>query len=273
MEELQDRFKLMSKTKSVSILNQNYNEPITCLTAYSSGIAKLLDGIVDIILIGDSLGSTLYGMKNSRGVTLNMMKLHGLAVNKSISKSITILDMPFNTYRNKSEALRNAKILLNFTKSKMLKLEINDNIEIIKHLSDKKINVVAHLGVTPQSFTNFSKIKAVGKKNNERKKLIKLALESERAGAKIILLECVFQETAKEITSLVQVPTIGIGSSKFCDGQVLVFDDLINIKNTHKFPKFVKNYLDFDKLAKKAIQNFNQDVKKRKFPSKKYSYQ
>lgn len=272
MEELQDQFKLMLKKKSVSILNKIFNEPVTCLTAYSPGIAKLLDGLVDIILIGDSLGSTLYGMKNSRGVTLDMMKLHGFAVIKKVSKSFTILDMPFNTYRNKSEALKNARLLLNYTKTNMLKLEINNNIEIIKHLSERNINVVAHIGVTPQSYTDFSKIKAVGKKNNERNKLIELALESEKAGAKIIVLECVFQKTAQEITALVQIPTIGIGSSKFCDGQVLVFDDLINVNNDQKFPKFVKNYLNFNKLAKQAIKNFNQDVKKRKFPSKKYSY-
>ena len=273
MEELQDQYKLMLKKKSVSILNKIFKEPITCLTAYSSGVAKLLDGLVDIVLIGDSLGSTLYGMKNSRGVTLDMMKLHGLAVTKNVSKSISILDMPFNTYQNKSQALKNARLLLNFTGARMLKLEINQNIEIIKHLSDKNINVVAHIGVTPQSFTNFKKIKAVGKKINDKKRLTKLALECEKAGAKIIFLECVFQEAAKEITSLLQIPTIGIGSSKFCDGQVLVFDDLININNGHKYPKFVKNYLDFDKLAKQAIKNFNQEVKKRKFPNKKYTYQ
>ena len=262
------------KKKIVKILNKKFHYPITCLTAYSPSIAKILDGNVDIVLIGDSLGTTLYGMKNSQSVTLNMMKIHGLAVTNNINKSITVIDMPYKTYENKLQALKNAKTLLNFTKAKMIKLEINrSNLPIVKYLSSKNLNVVAHIGVTPQSFVNFKKIKAVGKTKKESQNLIKLALNAEKAGAKAILLECITEETAKKITSSISLPTIGIGSSKYCDGQVLVFDDLIKIDKEQYFPKFVKNYLNFDELASNAVKKFSTDVRQKKFPSKKYSYQ
>ena len=262
------------RKKIKKILNKRFIRPITCLTAYSSSVAKILDGNVDLILIGDSLGSTLYGMNNTQGVTLDMMKSHGLSVIKNVRESITIIDMPNKTYNDKKQALKNARTLLKYTKAKMLKLEINKkNVQIIKYLSDKGYNTIAHIGVTPQKFVDFKKIKIAGKTNYEKKNLIKLALDAENAGAKCILLECVSKSTAKEITSSVSVPTIGIGSSKFCDGQVLVFDDLINIDNNSKKPKFVKTYVNFGNLAVKAVKSFSKDVKKGSFPSKKYSYQ
>ena len=261
------------KKKLVKILNKKFNYPITCLTAYSPSIAKILDGNVDIVLIGDSLGTTLYGMKNSQSVTLNMMKIHGLAVTNNVNKSITVIDMPYKTYENKLQALKNAKTLLNFTKAKMIKLEINrSNLPIVKYLSSKNLNVVAHIGVTPQSFVNFKKIKAVGKTKKESQNLIKLALNAEKAGAKAILLECITEKAAKKITSTVSIPSIGIGASKNCDGQILVFDDLINLKIGKKKPKFVKKFLDFEKLLKNAVKKFSQEVREKKFPSKKYSY-
>ncbi len=261
------------KKKLIKILDKIYKSPITCLTAYSSSFAKILDGKVDIILIGDSLGSTLYGMKNSQGVSLEMMQRHGLAVTQNINKSLTMIDMPYQTYSNNEKAYKNATKLLRYTKAKLLKLEINKkNISTIKHLSNKNINVISHIGVTPQSFRDFKKIKAVGKTIKDQKKLIDLAINSERNGAKAILLECVTKETAKKITSAVSIPTIGIGSSNFCDGQILVFDDLINMgKNQYK-PRFVKHYMDFVKLAENAVKKYARDVKKRKFPNKKFTY-
>ena len=259
--------------KIIKIFNKRYYKPISCLTAYSASIAKILDGRVDMILIGDSLGTTLYNMKNTQGVTLDMMKIHGRIVSKNISNSVTVLDMPYKTYSNKSEAFKNAKKLLKFTKVKMLKIEVNNNnLDVLEYLSNKKINIIAHIGVTPQSFKDFRKIKIVGKTHEEKKDLVSLALNAENAGAKCILLECISRETAREITSKVKIPTIGIGSSKFCDGQVLVFDDFINIDDNIKVPRFVKNYLNFAKIAKKAVKNFDKEVKMSKFPSNKYSY-
>tara|TARA_B100000401_G_scaffold179719_1_gene120730 strand:+ start:53 stop:838 length:786 start_codon:yes stop_codon:yes gene_type:complete len=259
--------------KKIKILNKNFYKPISCLTAYSPSIAKILDGKIDLILVGDSLGSTLYGMKNTQGVTIDMMKKHGAIVNKAIKKSLKVIDMPYKTYENNIDAYKNAKILLNCCKPDLLKLEINKKkLSILEYLVHKKINVISHIGVTPQSYKSFNKIKILGRTNKEKNNLLNLAKKSEEIGAKAVLLECITADTAKLITENISIPTIGIGASKYCDGQVLVFDDLINLSVNGKKPKFVKNYLNFSKIAGFAIKKYNRDVKLKKFPSLKFSY-
>jgi len=259
--------------KEIKILNKNYDKPISCLTAYSPSIANILDGKIDLILVGDSLGSTLYGMKNTQGVTMEMMKNHGAVVNKVIKKSLKVLDMPYKTYENKKDAFKNAKILLNYCKPDLLKLEINKKkLIILKHLVSKKINIISHIGVTPQSYKDFNKIKILGKTNIEKNNLLKLAKESEKLGAKAILLECITADTAKLITESISIPTIGIGASKYCDGQVLVFDDLINLSTSDKKLRFVKNYFNFNKIAGNAVRKYNREVKLKKFPSIKFTF-
>ena len=259
--------------KKLKVLHKSFFKPISCLTAYSPSIAKILDGKVDLILVGDSLGSTLYGMKNTQGVTIDMMKNHGAAVNKEIKRSLKVLDMPYKTYDNKIDAYRNAKLLLNNCKPDLLKIEISEKkLVVLKHLVDKKVNVISHIGVTPQSYKNFNKIKVLGRTNKEKQNLLKLAKESETLGAKAVLLECVTANTAKLITENISIPTIGIGASRYCDGQVLVFDDLINLSTNDKRPKFVKNYFNFSKIAKNVVKKYNQEVKLRKFPSAKFTY-
>ena len=263
----------MLKINYKKLLLKKNKIPITCLTAYSKPLANILDGKVDLILIGDSVGTTLYGMKNTRGVTLDMMKNHGKAVVKNAKSSMTIVDMPYNTYRNKKEALKNAQELINSTKADFLKIEIDKkNIEIVKHLSDNKIRVVSHIGVTPQKFSDFRKIKSVGKHTNDAKKLLSLAEELERAGSKLIVLECINETVAKKITNTLSIPTIGIGSSKFCDGQVLVIDDILNLNSNIKKPKFIKNFTNVEKSISKAVNIFVKRVKNKKFPLKKHSY-
>ena len=167
----------MSKVNYKNLLSKKNKSPITCLTAYSKPIANLLDGKVDLILVGDSVGTTLYGMKNTRGVTLEMMKNHGKAVASNSKSSMTIIDMPYNSYRNKKEALQNANEIINFTKADFIKIETDKkNIDIVKYLSDNKIKVVSHIGVTPQKFSDFSKIKSVGKNYKDAKELLNLAI-------------------------------------------------------------------------------------------------
>ena len=259
--------------KKLKVLHKSFSKPISCLTAYSPSIAKILDGKIDLILVGDSLGSTLYGMKNTQGVTMDMMKNHGAAVNKEIRRSLKVLDMPYKTYDNKIDAYRNAKLLLNRCKPDLLKLEINkQKLVVLKHLVDKKINVISHIGVTPQSYKNFNKIKVLGRTNKEKQNLLNLAKESEELGAKAVLLECVTADTAKVITENIAIPTIGIGASRYCDGQILVFDDLINLNTNKKKPRFVKNYFDFNKIASNVVKKYNQEVKLKKFPSSKFTY-
>ena len=259
--------------KETKVLNKSFSKPISCLTAYSPSIARILDGKIDLILVGDSLGSTLYGMKNTQGVTMDMMKHHGVAVNKKINRSLKVLDMPYKTYDNKIDAYKNAKILLNHCKPDLLKIEISEKkLVVLKHLVDKKINVISHIGVTPQSYKNFNKIKVLGRTNKEKQNLLKLAKESEALGAKAVLLECVTANTAKLITENISIPTIGIGASKYCDGQVLVFDDLINLSINNKKPKFVKNYFNFNKVVSNVVKKYNREVKLKKFPNTKFTY-
>ncbi len=263
----------MSKINYNELLLKKNKTPITCLTAYSKQHANILDGRVDLILIGDSLGTTLYGMKNTRFVNLEMMKNHGKAVVSNTKKSLTIVDLPYKTYINKKEALKHANEIIAFTKTDFIKIETDiKNFQIVSHLTKNNINVVSHIGVNPQKFSDFSKIKSVGKNNDESKRLISLAKKLEKAGSKLIVLECINLETSKKITEELSIPTIGIGSSKFCDGQVLVIDDILNSNHNTKKPRFIKSYTNIDKQLIKAVNNFTNEVKNKKFPTKKYSY-
>ena len=263
----------MQKINYKKLLLKKNKDPISCLTAYSKPLANILDGNVDLILVGDSLGTTLYGMKNTRSVNLQMMKNHGKAVVSNTKKSMTIIDMPYKTYRSKKEALKNALDILTYTKADFIKIETdNKNVDIVEYLSKNKVNVVSHIGVTPQKFSDFNKIKSVGKNLKESNNLIKLAKRLEEAGSKLIVLECIRTNTAKEITNKLTIPTIGIGASKYCDGQILVIDDIINLDSNNNKPKFIKTYVNIEKNIISAVKNFTKDVKNKKFPSKKYSY-
>ena len=255
------------------LLNQKGIKPITCLTAYTKSISKILDGKVDIILVGDSLGTTLYGMKNTQSVTLQMIKDHGKAVTENIKKSLSVIDMPFNTYHNKRIALKNAKEIKNYTNCHFLKLETDkNNIDIVKYLTKKGFDIVGHIGVNPQKYKNFNKIRSVGKTQKESQSLISQAISLEKAGAKLIVLECIKKDLAKKITNIIKIPTIGIGSSKYCDGQVLVINDILNIDADEKKPRFVKKYINLKKIISAAIDSYTKDVKRKKFPSKKHTY-
>ena len=263
----------MTKINYQNLLLKKKLEPLTCLTAYSKSQAKILDGRVDLILIGDSLATTLYGMKNTRSVSLEMMKNHGKAVVSNTRNSMTIIDMPYNTYRSKNEALKNALDILSFTKADFIKIETDKkNIDIVKHLTKNKIKVVSHIGVTPQKFSDFSKIKSVGKNIKEKNNLITLAKKLEDAGSKFIVLECVCLNASKQITNELNIPTIGIGASKYCDGQVLVIDDILNLNSKNNKPKFVKKYTNIENIILEAVKSFAKEVKNKKFPSKKYTY-
>jgi len=263
----------MAKINYKNLLLKKNKEPLTCLTAYSKSIASILDGRVDLVLIGDSLGTTLYGMKNTRSVSLEMMKHHGRTVVSNTKKSMTIIDMPYNTYNDKKKALNNAKDILKFTKADFIKIETDyKSIGIVEHLTKNKINVVSHIGVTPQKFSDFSKIKSVGRNTTDSNNLLNLAKKLEYAGSKLIVLECIHYNTSKKITNNLNIPTIGIGASQYCDGQVLVIDDILNLNSNEKKPRFIKTYTNIQKEIIKAVRSFASDVRNKKFPSKKYSY-
>ena len=256
------------KNKFLKIFKKKNKFKIICLTAYSKNIAQIIDKHCDIVLVGDSLGSVLYNYKSTRSVTLDMMIEHSRSVRMGIKKSLMVVDMPYNTYRNTSEALRNAKAIILKTKCDAVKLEGGKKIyHIIKTLIKNKVQVMGHLGVLPQSAKNF---KAKGKKIVERNNLLKDAKILEELGVFSIVLECVESSLAKEITKTISIPTIGIGASVHCDGQVLVTDDLIGL-NPIKV-RFVKRFINITKQINTAIIKYKNEVKNKKFPKKINSY-
>ena len=256
----------MDKIKE--LIQKKNKSKIVCLTAYSKNISSILDNYCDLILVGDSLGSVLYNYKSTRKVTLGTMIEHSKSVKLGIKKSLMVVDMPFNTYRSSKEALKNAKIIMSKTKCDAVKLEGGKKIyQIVKTLVKNKIPVMGHLGVLPQSAKSF---KFKGKKITERVKILNEAKLLESAGVFSIVLECIETSLAKMVTQKINIPTIGIGASNSCDGQVLVTDDLIGL-NPINF-KFVKKYSDIRKEIKKAVFKYSNEVRYKKFPLKKQSY-
>ena len=254
--------------KFENLIRKKNNSKIVCLTAYSKNIASILDKHCDIVLVGDSLGSVLYNYKSTRSVKLDTMIEHSKSVRMGIKKSLMIVDMPYNTYRNNYEALKNAKKIISKTKCDAIKLEGGNRVvNIIKYLVSNKIPVQGHLGVLPQSAKNF---KFKGKKFSERNKILNDAKLLEKAGVFSIVLECVETSLAKMITKALKIPTIGIGASSHCDGQILVTDDLIGLNQISA--RFVKKYANITKDINSAIIKFKSEVKNKKFPKKKNSY-
>ena len=254
--------------KFEKLIYKKNKSKIVCLTAYSKNVATILDDHCDMVLVGDSLGSVLYNYKSTRSVTLDTMIEHSKSVKMGIKKSLMIVDMPHNTYRNSSEALKNAKKIISKTKCDAVKLEgANKVINIIKYLIKNNIPVQGHLGLLPQSAKNF---KFKGKKLSERNKILNDAKLLEKAGVFSIVLDCVESSLAKLITKELKIPTIGIGASSYCDGQVLVTDDMIGLNKINA--RFVKKYTDITKHIRSAIIKFKNEVKSNKFPKKKHSY-
>ena len=255
--------------KIKQILLKKNKTKIICLTSYSKNFSEILDKFTDIILVGDSLGSVLYSFDTTKKVNLNMMIEHSKSVRQGIKKSLMVVDMPYNTYRNKSEALKNAKKIIKYSKADAIKVEGGKKIiKIINHLRKNKINVMGHLGILPQS--HRGKFRYKGKTISERKNLINDALLLQKSGVFSIVLECIETNLAKRITKELKIPTIGIGSSVNCDGQVLVTDDLIGLNLTSI--KFVKSFSNIRKHIKSAVKKFIKDVKNKKYPSSKFSY-
>ena len=230
--------------KFKNIIRKKNKSKIVCLTAYSKNIATILDKHCDIILVGDSLGSVLYNYNTTRHVTLNTMIEHSKSVRLGVKKSLMVVDMPYKTYRNAKEALKNAKRIVLRTKCDAVKLEGGKKIiNIVKHLVKNKISVMGHLGLLPQSETGKFSFK--GKKLAEKNRIFRDAKLLESAGVFSLVLECVEQSLAKRITNSIKVPTIGIGSSFNCDGQVLVTDDLIGLNPINV--RFIKQYSNIRK--------------------------
>ena len=251
------------------IIGKKNKSKIVCLTAYSKNIAEIIDKHVDMVLVGDSLGSVLYNYNTTRKVNLKMMIEHAKSVRMGVKKSLLVVDLPYNTYRNKSEALRNSKLVMKQTKCDAVKIEGGLVVkDIVQHLVKNKVPVLGHIGITPQ--TVKGKFKSKGKTENEKNKLLKDAQVLEKSGVFGIVLECIYTDIAKRITNSVKIPTIGIGASVHCDGQVLVSDDVFGL--TDAKIKFVKKYANIKKAINSAASKFKQEVKSKKYPTSKYSY-
>lgn len=249
-------------------------QPITCLTAYDYSTARLVDEAgIDMILVGDSLAQVVLGYDSTMPVTLEEMLHHTRAVRRAVKSAMVIADMPFGTYHNDVvEGVRNAVRFVKESGAEAVKLEGGEKrVEMIKHVLDAEVPVMGHIGLTPQSVHKMGGYKVQGKDLSGIERLMKDAVALDRAGVFSIVLEGVPREVAAMITSEVSVPTIGIGAGPDCDGQVLVFHDIVNL--TFAEPaKFVRRYGDAAALITTAVQQFKADVVSGSYPSDEESY-
>lgn len=249
------------------ITGRKGREKIVVLTAYTAPVAKLLDPHVDILLVGDTVGMVLHGMPTTVGVTLEMMILHGRAVMRGSSRALVVVDMPFGSYEGSpKDAHQSAVRLMQETGCQAVKVESGRNIaETIAFLTERGIPVMGHVGLRPQSVNIDGGFKAKGRFKDEREKVLEEARAAEQAGAFAIVVEGVDTELADEITREVRVPTIGIGASPKCDGQVLVTDDMLGLFDWT--PRFVRRYANLREAISRAAENYARDVRNGTFPS------
>ena len=269
----------MLKNKITKFFNNSI--PIVGLTAYSFNMAKILDKHVDFILVGDSLGMTLYGMKNTQKVTLDMMINHGKTVVKGAKNTLVIVDLPFGTYeRSPIQAYETACKVIDKTNCYGIKIEGGREIaETTNYLTDRGINVMGHIGFSPQSVKNYNNIKIKGFNRLEKKELIEDAYALCESGVFSIVIEAVAENASKAVVERVRqykknfIPTIGIGASKDCSGQILVTDDMLGLTSKYsksKLPKFVKVYKSHD--LELSIKEFCYEVRNNFFPSDQFCY-
>ncbi len=256
--------------KYINILKEKKfkKEKITMLTAYDYITAKIIDeSSIDIILVGDSYGMVKLGYETTLPVTLEEMLVVSKAVSRGIENSILVVDMPFLSCNGTvSESIHNCGRVLKETKAQGVKIESSfNNIELIKKIVEADIPVMGHIGLTPQSIYKLGGYKIQGKTAEDARKILDLAYALEAAGVFAVVLEGITEETAKVITEKLSIPTIGIGAGKYCDGQVLVIDDILGM-NKDFVPKHTKVYANLYGIIKKAVDSYKKDVEQNKFP-------
>lgn len=246
--------------------------PLVCLTAYTTPMARLVDASCDIALVGDSVGMVLHGLPSTLGVTLDMMILHGQAVRRGLERALMVVDMPFGSYEEGPEqAFRNAAQLMAETGCAAIKLEGGESMAgAIQFLVARGIPVMAHVGLTPQAVNTFGGYKVQGR-GDDAQRIFRDAASVSEAGAFAVVLEKVPEALARRITADIAVPTIGIGASAACDGQILVVDDMLGIFTDFR-PKFVKRYAELGKQAEAAIAAYARDVRERRFPGAEHVF-
>ena len=240
--------------------------PIVCLTAYTAPMADLLDEHCDLLLVGDSVGMVVHGLPNTVGVTLEMMILHGQAVMRGSRRAMVVVDLPFGSYEGSAEvAYQNAARVMKETGCNAVKVEAGPTVaENIEYMVRRGIPVMGHVGLRPQAVMVEGGFKAKGKAGEERRLILEEARAAADAGAFAVVVEGVAEGLAREITEAIEVPTIGIGASAGCDGQILVTDDMLGLFDWT--PKFVRRYGDIRGEIAKAVAAYADDVRNRKFP-------
>lgn len=240
--------------------------PLVCLTAYDAPMGALLDPHCDLILVGDSVGMVVHGMTSTVGVSLDMMIMHGQAVMRGSQQALVVVDMPFGSYETSlDQAFLNAARILKETGCQAVKIESGTYAaDQISHLVARGIPVMGHVGLRPQAVNVDGGFRAKGRTSEERDRVLAEAIAAERAGAFAIVVEGVADDLAAEITQAVACPTIGIGASCKCDGQILVTDDMLG--RFEWAPKFVRRYADLRSVIDAAVSEFADDVRSRRFP-------
>ncbi|MEM9725659.1 MAG: 3-methyl-2-oxobutanoate hydroxymethyltransferase [Pseudomonadota bacterium] len=248
------------------------DEPLVCLTAYTAHVARLCDAHCDMLLVGDSLGMVIHGMPNTLGVTMEHMIMHGQAVTRGASKALVVVDMPFGSFEESPEiAFRNAARIVKETGCHAVKLE--GGVEMaptIDHLSKRGVPVCAHIGLMPQNLNVAGGFKTRGRDEAEWETILADADAVAEAGAFAVVVEGVVEPLAQKITERLSVPTIGIGASARCDGQILVFEDMVGL--FPRIPTFVKRYGDMEGMMKAAIETYADEVRARAFPGDQHVY-
>ncbi len=260
------------RTTAPDIRGRKGGDPIVCLTAYTAPVAQILDAHCDLLLVGDSVGMVVHGMPNTVGVTLEMMIMHGQAVMRGSERAMVVVDMPFGSYEAGAEiAFANATRILKETGAAAVKVEAGPSIgATIAYLVERGIPVMGHVGLRPQAVNVDGKFRAKGRTREERAKVLAEARAADEAGAFAIVVEGVDETLAPEITAAVKAPTIGIGASAKCDGQILVTDDLLGLFDWT--PKFVRRYADVKGVIDKAAAAYAADVRARRFPAAAETY-
>jgi 3-methyl-2-oxobutanoate hydroxymethyltransferase len=264
---------ISSRITIPQLVSRKGGEPIAVLTAYTAPVARLLDPHVDALLVGDSLGMVVYGMTSTLPVTIDMMIAHGKAVVDSTSHAAVIVDLPFGSYQSSpSQAFETAARVMKVTGCDAVKLEGGAEMaETVAFLVARGIPVMGHVGLVPQSVHVLGGYKARGRDAAEARRLIEGAKAIALAGAFAIVVEGTIDPVSREITAAVPVPTIGIGASAACDGQVLVIDDVLGTAGDFK-PKLARRYVDLGSQISEAARAYAADVRSRRFPGPENVY-
>jgi 3-methyl-2-oxobutanoate hydroxymethyltransferase len=247
--------------------------PITCLTAYDYATARLVDQAgIDMILVGDSLAMVVLGYENTLPITIGEMLHHTRAVRRAVKRALVIADMPYASYVDEKQAVKNAARFLKDGGAEAVKIEGGQKrVSLVHRLLDAEVPIMGHIGLTPQSVHMMGGYRVQGKTLGAVEKLVKDAVALDRAGVFSMVLEGIPREVARIITEEVECPTIGIGAGPDCDGQVLVFHDILNLTG-HQPPKFVRQYADAAALIGGAVASFKADVEAKAFPADAESY-